>query len=216
MNLEVSTTAATLWGLVVLGYFLGAIPFGYILVRATGGGDIRYVGSGNIGATNVARTSGWSVGVATLFFDAAKGFLAVWLAGHFSGGSIRIMMFAGLAAILGHVFPAWLQFKGGKGVATALGVFLAICWTATAAAVFLFLLVALFYRYVSLASISAAASLPLLVYLLYAPGHAPPTAVSVCTLLAAVLVIVKHRDNIERLLAGTEPRFEMGRKNGDS
>ncbi len=216
MNLEMSAAAATLWGLVVLGYFLGSIPFGYLLVRAKGGGDIRFIGSGNIGATNVARTSGWSVGVATLLLDAAKGFLAVWLSGHFSGGSIRIMMFAGLAAILGHVFPVWLQFKGGKGVATALGVFLAICWIATAAAVFLFLLVAMFHRYVSLASISAAASLPLLVYLLYAPGHAPPTAVSICTLLAAILVIAKHRDNIERLLAGTEPRFEMGRKDSDS
>ena len=212
MNLELSTRAATLWGLVVLGYFLGSIPFGYLLVRATGGGDIRQIGSGNIGATNVARTSGWSVGIATLLLDAAKGFLAVWLSGHFTGGDVRIMIFAGLAAILGHVFPVWLQFKGGKGVATALGVFLAICWTATAAAVLLFLLVALFYRYVSLASISAAAALPLLVYLLYAPGHAPPTAVSVSTLLAAIVVIAKHRGNIERLLAGTEPRFEMSRK----
>jgi glycerol-3-phosphate acyltransferase PlsY len=212
VNFEMSAGAATLWGLVVLGYFLGSIPFGYLLVRATGGGDIRYIGSGNIGATNVARTSGWPVGVATLLLDTAKGSLAVWIAGHFSGGSIRIMIFAGLAAILGHVFPVWLQFKGGKGVATALGVFLAICWPATAAAVLLFVLVALFYRYVSLASVSAAAASPLLVYLLYAPGHAPPTAVSVCTLLAAVVVIVKHRDNIERLLAGTEPRFEMGRK----
>jgi len=212
VNLELSTRAATLWGLVVLGYFLGSIPFGYLLVRATGGGDIRQIGSGNIGATNVARTSGWSVGIATLLLDAAKGFLAVWLSGHFTGGDVRIMIFAGLAAILGHVFPVWLQFKGGKGVATALGVFLAICWTATAAAVLLFLLVALFYRYVSLASISAAAALPLLVYLLYAPGHAPPTAVSVSTLLAAIVVIAKHRGNIERLLAGTEPRFEMSRK----
>lgn len=212
MNLEMSAGAATLWGLVVLGYFLGSIPFGYLLVRATGGGDIRFIGSGNIGATNVARTSGWSVGIATLLLDAAKGFLAVWLAGHFSGGSIRIMMFAGLASILGHVFPAWLGFKGGKGVATALGVFLAICWLATVAAVLLFILVALFYRYVSLGSVSAAAALPLLVYLLYAPGHAPPTAVSVSTLLAASVVIVKHRGNIERLLAGTEPRFEMSRK----
>jgi glycerol-3-phosphate acyltransferase PlsY len=212
MNLEVSVAAATLWGLVVLGYFLGSIPFGYLLVRATGGGDIRYIGSGNIGATNVARTSGWPVGLATLLLDTGKGSLAVWVAGHFTGGNIRIMMFAGFAAILGHVFPVWLQFKGGKGVATALGVFLAICLTAAAAAVLLFLLVALFYRYVSLASISAAAALPLLVYLLYAPGHAPPTAVSVCTLLAAVVVIAKHRDNIERLLAGTEPRFDMSRK----
>ena len=209
MNLELAAGAPSLWGLVVLGYFLGSIPFGYLLVRARGGGDIRRLGSGNIGATNVARTSGRPVGVATLLLDVAKGFLAVWLAEHFSGGNIRFMMYAGLAAILGHVFPVWLRFSGGKGVATALGVFLAICWPATAAAVFLFLLVALFWRYVSLASISAAAALPLLVYLLYAPGHAPPTAVSVSTLLAAVVVIVKHRDNIERLLAGTEPRFDM-------
>jgi glycerol-3-phosphate acyltransferase PlsY len=207
-----ASNAPSLWGWVVLGYLLGSIPFGYLLVRLTGGGDIRFKGSGNIGATNVARTSGWSVGVATLLLDTAKGFFAVWITGHFTGGNIRFMMFAGFAAILGHVFPVWLKFEGGKGVATALGVFLAICWPALASAVLLFLLVAIFWRYVSLASISAAAALPLLVYLLYAPGHAPPTAVSVCTLLAAVIVIVKHRDNIERLLAGTEPRFEMGSK----
>ena len=211
MNLESASGAPALWGWIAVGYLLGSIPFGYLLVRATGGGDIRFIGSGNIGATNVARASGWSVGVATLLLDAAKGFLAVSLAAHFSGGHIRIMMFAGLAAMLGHIFPVWLKFEGGKGVATALGVFTAICWPAMAAAVLLFLLVVLFWRYVSLASISAAAALPLLVYLLYAPRHAPPTAVSVCTLLAAVLVIVKHRDNIERLLAGTEPRFELRR-----
>jgi acyl phosphate:glycerol-3-phosphate acyltransferase len=212
VNFEMSTTAATLWGLVVLGYFLGSIPFGYLLVRAKGGGDIRQIGSGNIGATNVARTSGWAVGVATLLLDGAKGAVAVWIAGHFSGGSVRIMIFAGLAAVVGHVFPIWLQFHGGKGVSTALGVFLAICWPAAAAAVVVFILVALFYRYISLASISAAAALPLFIYILYAPRHAPPTALSVCTLLATVIVIAKHRDNIERLLAGTEPRFEMGKK----
>lgn len=201
-----------LWGLVLAGYGLGSIPFGYLLVRMTGGGDIRAVGSGNIGATNVARTAGWSVGVATLILDIAKGFLAVWLAGHFSDGNIRFMMFAGLAAILGHVFPVWLGFAGGKGVATALGVFLAVCWPAAAAAVAVFLLVVIFWRYVSLASVSAAAALPVLFYLLYAPGHAPPTLVSASALFAAAIVIVKHRDNIERLMAGTEPRFEMGRK----
>jgi glycerol-3-phosphate acyltransferase PlsY len=212
LNLEISAIAQGVWGWIVLGYLLGSIPFGYLLVRVTGGGDIRFQGSGNIGATNVARTSGWSVGIATLVLDAAKGFMAVWLTEHFSRGNIRFMIYAGLAAILGHMFPAWLRFEGGKGVATALGVFLAICWPALAAAVLLFLLVALFWRYVSLASISAAAALPLLVYLLYAPGHAPPTAVSVSTLVAAVMVIFKHRANIERLLAGTEPRFEMNRK----
>jgi acyl phosphate:glycerol-3-phosphate acyltransferase len=212
LNLEISAVAQGVWGWIVLGYLLGSIPFGFLLVRVTGGGDIRFQGSGNIGATNVARTSGWSVGIATLVLDAAKGFLAVWLTEHFSRGNIRFMMYAGVAAILGHMFPAWLRFEGGKGVATALGVFLAICWPALAAAVLLFLLVVLFWRYVSLASISAAAALPLLVYLLYAPGHAPPTAVSVSTLVAAVMVIFKHRANIERLLAGTEPRFEMNRK----
>jgi acyl phosphate:glycerol-3-phosphate acyltransferase len=212
VNLEMTAGAASLWAFAVLGYLLGSVPFGFLLVRATGGGDIRFKGSGNIGATNVARTSGWSVGMATLVLDAAKGFLAVWLAQHFSAGNIRFMMYAGFAAIIGHVFPVWLRFEGGKGVATALGIFLAICWPAAAAAVLLFVLVAVFWRYVSLASISAAAALPLLVYLLYAPGHAPPTAVSVSTLLAAVLVIIKHRDNIERLMAGTEPRFEMSRK----
>jgi acyl phosphate:glycerol-3-phosphate acyltransferase len=199
------------WGFITLGYLLGSIPFGYLLVRATGGGDIRFQGSGNIGATNVARAAGWSAGVLTLLLDAAKGFFAVWLSGRFSGGNIRIMVYAGLAAIIGHVFPVWLRFSGGKGVATALGVFVAICWPAAAAGVVLFLLVFSFWRYVSLASISAAAALPLLVYLLYAPGHAPPTAVTFSTLLAAALVIIKHRDNIERLLAGTEPRFEFRR-----
>lgn len=203
---------SALWGLVALGYLLGSIPFGYLLVRAKGGGDIRFQGSGNIGATNVARTAGWSVGIATLLLDAGKGFLSVWIAERISGGNIRLMMYTGLAAMIGHIFPLWLKFEGGKGVATALGVFLAVCWPAVAAAVVLFFLVFIFWRYVSLASISASAALPLFVYLLYAPRHAPPTAVSVCTLLAAVLVIVKHRDNIERLLAGTEPRFEMSRK----
>ena len=212
MNQAMPVSAPILWLLVLLAYALGSIPFGYLLVRAQSGGDVRAIGSGNIGATNVARTAGVSVGLATLVLDAAKGFFAVWLAGHFSGGNIRFMMYAGLAAILGHVFPIWLKFSGGKGVATALGVFLMISWAAVAAAVAIFAIVVVFWRYVSLASISAAAALPLLVYLLYAPGHAPPAAVTACTLLAAVLVIVKHRENIERLLAGTEPRFGMRRK----
>ncbi|MGH9679548.1 MAG: glycerol-3-phosphate 1-O-acyltransferase PlsY [Candidatus Acidiferrales bacterium] len=212
MNQEMGIGAPILFGLVLAGYLLGSIPFGYLLVRLRSGGDIRAMGSGNIGATNVARSAGWAVGVATLLLDATKGFLAVWLAGHFSDGNIRIMMYAGLAAILGHVFPVWLRFAGGKGVATALGVFLANCWPAAVAAVAVFLVVAVFWRYVSLASVSAAAALPVLFYVLYAPGHAPPYALSACTVLAAAIVIIKHRDNIERLMTGTEPRFEMGRK----
>ena len=212
MNQEMAVSAPVLWLLVLAGYLLGSIPFGYLLVRVQNGGDIRDLGSGNIGATNVARTAGWSVGVATLILDAAKGYFAVWLIGHFSNGNIRFMMCTGFAAILGHVFPIWLKFSGGKGVATALGVFLVICWQAVVVAVAVFAIVVIFWRYVSLGSVSAAASLPLLVYVLYAPGHAPPVAVSTGTLLAAILIIIKHRWNIERLMIGTEPRFEIGRK----
>ena len=207
-----AVSVPVLWLLVLAGYLLGSIPFGYLLVRVQSGGDIRALGSGNIGATNVARTAGWSVGAATLVLDGAKGFFAVWLAGHFSDGNIRFMMYAGLAAILGHIFPVWLKFSGGKGVATALGVFLAICWPAVAAAVAIFVIVVIFWRYVSLGSVSAAAALPLLMYVLYAPGHAPPLPVSTGTLLAAILIILKHRWNIERLIIGTEPRFELRRK----
>jgi acyl phosphate:glycerol-3-phosphate acyltransferase len=208
---DYTATVPVLWLVVLLAYLLGSIPFGYLLVRARSGKDIRAMGSGNIGATNVARTSGWTIGVATLALDAAKGFFAVWLMGRLST-NIRFMMLAALAAIAGHIFPVWLRFSGGKGVATAAGAFLAICWPAVVAAVAVFLIVALFWRYVSLASVSAAASLPLLVYILYAPGHAPPVTVSAGTLLAAALIILKHKENIRRLMAGTEPRFEMGRK----
>jgi glycerol-3-phosphate acyltransferase PlsY len=207
-----AVSVPVLWLLVLAGYLLGSIPFGYLLVRVQSGGDIRALGSGNIGATNVARTAGWPVGAATLVLDGAKGFFAVWLAGHFSDGNIRFMMYAGLAAILGHILPVWLKFSGGKGVATALGVFLAICWPAVAAAVAIFVIVVIFWRYVSLGSVSAAAALPLLMYVLYAPGHAPPLPVSTGTLLAAILIILKHRWNIERLIIGTEPRFELRRK----
>jgi glycerol-3-phosphate acyltransferase PlsY len=207
-----AVSVPVLWLLVLAGYLLGSIPFGYLLVRVQSGGDIRAMGSGNIGATNVARTAGWPVGAATLVLDGAKGFFAVWLAGHFSDGNIRFMMYAGLAAILGHIVPVWLKFSGGKGVATALGVFLAICWPAVAAAVAIFVIVVIFWRYVSLGSVSAAAALPLLMYVLYAPGHAPPLPVSTGTLLAAILIILKHRWNIERLIIGTEPRFELRRK----
>lgn len=212
MNQAMAVSVPALWLLVLLGYVLGSIPFGYLLVRARSGGDLRSMGSGNIGAANVARTTGWITGVWTLILDAAKGFFAVWLIGHFSDGNIRLMMYAGIAAVLGHLFPVWLRFSGGKGVATATGVFLAICWPAVAAAAAVFVIVAWFWRYISLASISAAAAVPLFVYVLYAPQHAPPTAVSAGALLTAILIIIKHHGNIERLMAGTEPPFELRRK----
>lgn len=193
-------------------YFLGSIPFGLLIAKLRGRGDIRQAGSGNIGAANVARVVGAGAGVLTLLLDAGKGTLAVWLTARFTGENIAWMTVAGVAAILGHLFPVWLRFHGGRGVATGAGVFLLICPKAVGAAMVLWILVVAFWPYVSLGSIAAAAALPLLTYLLWAPGHAPPLVVSVGVLLAAVLIIWKHRPNIERLLAGTETKLTLRHK----
>lgn len=195
------------YGLVPIAYLLGSIPFGLLVVKATGGGDIRSTGSGNIGAANVARNAGAIAGVLTLLLDAGKGCVAVWLASRETGGNARWMMAAAAAAVVGHIFPLWLGFKGGKGVATGLGVMLPICWQAVAAAAVIWLLVVVFWRYSSLGSISAASAMPVLVYLFYAPPHAPPTLVSLGTILIAALIIAKHHQNIGRLVAGTESRL---------
>jgi acyl phosphate:glycerol-3-phosphate acyltransferase len=197
---------------IVAGYLLGSIPFGLLLSKLFGGRDVRNVGSGNIGATNVARAAGLFAGILTLLLDGAKGAAAVWLAGHYTSESATWMMLAGLAALAGHCFPVWLQFKGGKGVATGAGVFLAICPFALLGSVLLFILVVAFWRYVSLASISAAAAIPLLVYFLWAPRHAPPTAVTLGSLAAAVFIVWRHSANLRRLVEGTEPRFSLGKK----
>ena len=196
----------------VIAYLLGSIPFGLLIVRAFGGPDIRAIGSGNIGAANVTRNAGKFAGILTLLLDAGKGYAAVWLAGYFTHGNIRWMMIAAVCAVVGHMFPAWLGFKGGKGVATGLGVFLPICWQAVAAGIVLWLLVVIFWRYSSLGSISAAVALPLFVYLLYAPGHAPPEYVTLGTVVISLLVLIKHRPNIARLVAGEEPRLNFGGK----
>jgi glycerol-3-phosphate acyltransferase PlsY len=199
----------------LIAYLLGSIPFGLLIVKAQGGPDIREIGSGNIGAANVTREAGKFAGILTLLLDAGKGYLAVWLAAHYTNGSIRLMMVAAVCAVVGHMFPFWLGFKGGKGVATGLGVFLPICWQAVAAGIVLWLLVVIFWRYSSLGSISAAVALPLFVYLLYAPGHAPPEFVTFGTVVISVLVLIKHRPNIARLVAGEEPRLNFGKKNDD-
>jgi len=195
------------WLIPVGAYLLGSIPFGLLVVKASAGRDIRAVGSGNIGAANVARNAGLAAGALTLLLDAGKGYAAVWLAGHWSGGNLRWMMAAAVAAVVGHVFPVWLGFKGGKGVATGLGVFLPICPLAVAAAAGFWILVVLFWRYSSLGSIVAAAALPVLVYLFYAPPHAPPEYVLLGTVFISLVILAKHRGNMERLIAGKESRL---------
>jgi acyl phosphate:glycerol-3-phosphate acyltransferase len=193
-------------------YLLGSIPFGLLLAKLLGGADVRKAGSGNIGATNVARVVGPLAGIHTLVFDTAKGTAAVWFAGRVTNESAAWMMIAALAVLLGHCFPVWLKFKGGKGVATALGVFLALCPLAAVSALLLFILCVAYWRYVSLGSVAAAAAMPLLIYFLWAPRHAPPIIINVGTLAIAVLVIYKHDGNLQRLVDGTEPRFSFGKK----
>jgi glycerol-3-phosphate acyltransferase PlsY len=152
---------------------------------------------------------GKSAGIVTLLLDAAKGYLAVWLASRYG---IRFMVAAALCAILGHMFPVWLKFKGGKGVATGVGAFLPICWPAVAGTFGVWVLAMLAFQYVSLASMAAAAALPPLIYVLYAPPHAPPLSVSLGAVTAAILIIWKHRANIGRIIAGTEPKLKLGGK----
>ena len=193
--------------ILVASYLLGSIPFGLLIVKARGGLDIRSTGSGNIGAANVARNAGMLLGLLTLLLDAGKGYLAVWIAARYASGNMRWMMTAAVAAVIGHMFPIWLRFRGGKGVATALGVFLLICPMAVAAAAGFWLLVVLFWRYSSLGSMVAAAALPALVYLFYAPRHAPPNYVLLSTILISVLVLAKHYPNMARLVAGKEKRL---------
>jgi glycerol-3-phosphate acyltransferase PlsY len=183
----------------MIAYLIGSIPFGVILTRAAGAGDLRQIGSGNIGATNVLRTGRKGLALATLALDALKGALPVWLAYRYLGPDMAVV--AGLGAVLGHCFPVWLRFRGGKGVATAAGVVLTLTPLAGLIALALFLLIALVTRYVSLASILATiAAGPLAIWL----GHFQAGELY---LALALLIIVKHAANIRRLFAGTELKF---------
>jgi glycerol-3-phosphate acyltransferase PlsY len=204
--------SATILAIPLAAYLLGSIPFGLLLAKIFGGADVRKAGSGNIGATNVARVAGPLAGILTLVLDTAKGAAAVWLAGRVTNESAAWMTMAAFVVLLGHCFPVWLKFKGGKGVATALGVFLALCPLAALAALTLFLLCVAYWRYVSLGSVAAAAAMPLLIYFLWAPHHAPPLVINMGTLAIAMLVIYKHDGNLQRLVEGTEPRFSFGKK----
>jgi len=192
-----------------LSYLLGSIPFGYLLVRIFRGEDVRQSGSGNIGATNVSRKSP-VLGGLTLLLDALKGSAAVGLAyflsGRMPGGGqpYRVMSMAALFAVLGHMFPVWLKFRGGKGVATGLGSFVVIAPKAVLVAAGIFVAVVVIFRHVSLGSIIAVASFPLLVYGMRAYGNAPIALAFMAA--TSLLIIVKHHENIRRLLAGTESR----------
>lgn len=192
------------WLILAIAYLLGSIPFGYLLIRIFKKQDIRTFGSGNIGATNVARTGAKGLGIATLLLDLGKAFLAVRIAQHFAPASYDVAVGAAMAAILGHCFPVWLSFKGGKGVASALGVFLALTWQSTLCVLAVFIVVVAISRYVSLASVIAAAAFPLFAFH-FVPFRTP--VVIAGFLLIPLLIIVKHHANIRRLLAGTENRF---------
>lgn len=195
-----------------LAYLLGSIPFGYLLVRVFLKRDIRTAGSGNIGATNVAREGAKGLGIATLALDMGKGLLAVLLAFLIArhGSTMTphqafdLATLAAVAAVVGHCFPVWLAFRGGKGVATALGVFLGLVPRATLCVVGVFLIVVLLTRYVSLASIVAALSFPLFAFFFV---RNPSPIVIFGFLVVPLVICFKHRGNIERLLAGTETRF---------
>ncbi len=189
---------------VVGGYLLGSIPFGVIATRLGGAGNLREIGSGSIGATNVLRTGRRDLALITLVADAAKGAVAVLIAAALTSTAGAAV--AGGAAFLGHLFPVWLRFRGGKGVATALGILLAAAWPLAAACGAIWLGVAIAFRYSSLAALAAAALAPLVVILM--GGWASPLLW--LTLFMATLIFVRHRENIARLIEGKESRISLG------
>jgi len=189
----------------LISYLLGSIPFGYILVRATQGADIRKTGSGNIGATNVYRKSR-GAGVATLLLDAGKGYLAVLIAAWIGGAGVWTGI-AALCAVVGHVFTVWLLFRGGKGVATGCGAYLAIEPLAVATTLIVFIMVLVFTRYISAASIAATALFPLCAWLYGSPAPVVLWAAPGC-----LLIIAKHHQNIRRIIARAENKFSLGKR----
>jgi glycerol-3-phosphate acyltransferase PlsY len=186
-------------------YLIGGIPFGYILVKLSTGLDVRSMGSGNIGATNVLRTSGRGIAIATLLLDMGKGFVAVWLAGRLTDGSPLWMGLAAIAVILGHAYPVFLKFRGGKAVASFIGAFLCLTPIPLFATLLLFVIVVAVTRYISLGSILACGSFPLAVWLIL---H-PPTPIWASALICGAFVVYRHRANIERIRAGKEYVFRF-------
>ncbi len=191
---------------VLFAYVIGAIPFGYLLVRWKTGSDIRKSGSGNIGATNVLRTTGIVTGIVTLILDIAKGYFAVWAAERASSASPFWMSLAALAVMAGHAYPIFLGFKGGKAVASFIGAFLRLAPLATIAMLVVFLVVVAKTRYISLGSIIAAGTFPLAVWLILQP----PLEIELAALAASVFIVYRHRSNIQRLQQGSEHLLNFG------
>lgn len=199
---------------VIIAYLIGSIPFGYLIVRVTGRGDVRETGSGGTGATNVSRRAGKAAGVLTLVLDALKGFLAIQVARILLKSvdpttASWIISAAAVAALLGHVFPVWLRFRGGKGVATGVGVFLALAPIAVFCAGVVFVAVVWLTKYVSLGSILAATTIPVFVWLysVFVNPVADLRPLLAVSLAGALLIVFAHRGNIARLLSGTESRI---------
>jgi glycerol-3-phosphate acyltransferase PlsY len=191
--------------LVAFAYFVGSIPFAYIFVRYVTGRDVRKEGSGNVGATNALRSAGWKVGVSVTVLDTLKGSLAVWAMMVFNPESAWLAA-AMLAVVAGHCFPPWLLFRGGKGVATGFGAFLVIAPLSALAALGVWIVMLAAFRWVSLASMTATASFPVLVQIVDRPDWV--TLVSVAA--AAILIILRHHSNIRNLVTGNEPRLGPG------
>jgi acyl phosphate:glycerol-3-phosphate acyltransferase len=191
---------------ILIAYLLGAIPFGYLLTRFTTGTDIRTHGSGNIGATNVLRAAGRGAGLATLVLDMAKGFAAVWIAGMLTDNAPGWMADAALAVMVGHAFPIFLGFKGGKAVATFIGAFLYLTPIPALAAMIVFVITVAVTGFISAGSILAAATFPLGVWLI---DHPSPN-VLIVAVIAAAIVVYRHKQNMHRMRTGTEPGFRWG------
>ena len=213
---------------IAIAYLLGSIPFGYLIVRATQGADVRETGSGGTGATNVSRRAGKAAGVLTLILDALKGAAAVMVAKLVLGFPVLasagtanpidahsapaywIFAAAGIAALVGHIFPAWLKFRGGKGVATGVGVFLMLAPIAVGLALIVFVVVVVFTRYVSLGSIIGALSIPAFVAVQHEFIRPVPffMIILIAAIICASLIVFAHRQNISRLMSGTESKFK--------
>ncbi len=199
--------------ILIAAYLLGSIPFGYLIVRAKEGGDVRVSGSGGTGATNVTRRAGKSAGIITLLLDASKGALAIYLARKFLTPDFGMSWWVAAAAILavvGHIFPVWLGFRGGKGVATGVGVFLGLSPLAVACAALVFILIVATTRYVSLGSIAATIAFPVCVFLLstFVKPVDGLKQILAASIIGGALIIFMHRANIGRLMRGTENKLK--------